>query len=118
MNADYGLSKVCFTIFHPRVSDLKVWLLSPAGTEVWLTNRNGNNGVNFETTCFSNSGFSGTLQQADAPFSGDFVPDGRLNFFNDGQNPNGIWYLIIRDLSKNFKGRVNDFSIIFSDSKT
>lgn len=37
----FGLAKVCINLTHERVSDLKVELLSPDGTKIWLTNRNG-----------------------------------------------------------------------------
>ena len=114
----FGLSKVCFTIIHPRVSDLKVELQSPDGTSVWLTNRNGGDDASdYYNTCFRNNGFSGYIHQARPPFvGGEFIPDGRLGFINNGQNPNGTWWLRVRDLRRGEVGRLNSFSLFFEKS--
>ncbi len=113
INNEFGISKVCLNITHGRTSDLKVSLLSPDGTIVWLTNRNGGNGKNYYQTCFSNTGFSGFIHQGKSPFIGEYVPDGRLTFFNNQQNPNGIWYLLVRDLRIGYGGDVEMVSLEF-----
>ena len=90
IDTSYGLVKVCLNIEHPRVSDLKIELLAPDGSLIWLTNRNGGEkGSNYLNTCFRSNGFNGYIHQANAPFIGEFVPDGRMLFINNGQNPNG-----------------------------
>src|ERR1035437_3734778 len=49
----FGLEAVILNIHHDRVSDLKITLQSPAGTSIWLTNRNGSdNGQNYINTRF------------------------------------------------------------------
>ncbi|WP_240699460.1 proprotein convertase P-domain-containing protein [Spirosoma sordidisoli] len=101
IDAEYGLMKVCFNIQHSRTSDLKIELVAPSGQSIWLSNRNGGDqGADFANTCFRSNGFSGYIHQASAPFAGEYSPDGRFRFLNDGQNPNGTWYLLITDLRK------------------
>lgn len=119
IDAAFGLSKVCFSIAHTRVSDLKVELLSPDGTSIWLTNRNGrDDGENYVNTCFKANGFSGYVHQAQAPFVGEYIPDGRISFINNNQNPNGTWYLLVQDLRKGASGNLNFVSIEFVKDPT
>lgn len=119
INANFGISKVCFHIVHARASDLKVELLSPDGTSIWMTNRNGrDSGKDYWNTCFRSNGFSGYIHQATAPFEGEFIPDGRFSFLNNGQNPNGIWKLLVTDLRNGQVGMLNYFSIEFSENPT
>ena len=118
MNADFGISEICLNVQHKRTSDLKISILSPNGTEIWLTNRNDGGGKNFEATCFSNDGFSGYIHKGKSPFSGQYIPDGRLSLLNDGQNPNGTWYLLVRDLKAGETGTVDYVRITFKDNPT
>ncbi len=120
VNAAFGLAKVCLSIVHPHVSELKIELVSPDGTSIWLSNRNGGDkGINYVNTCFRSNGFSGYIHQAKAPFEGgEYIPDGRMTFINNGQNPNGIWYMLIQDLQAGQAGQINDFSLTFSDDPT
>ena len=113
-NLSFGISKICINIYHPRVSDLKVELLSPDGTSIWLTNRNGgDDGRHYSTTCFRQNGFSGYIHQAHAPFTGEYTPDGRISFLNNNQNPNGTWYLLIQDLRTGESGALNTIELYF-----
>lgn len=117
IDTKYGISKVCFNITHTRASDLKVELLSPDGTRIWLTNRNGRDvGRDYINTCFRSNGFSGYIHQANAPFEGEFIPDGRFSFLNNGQNPNGVWQLLVTDLRTGEIGNLNYFSLEFSEN--
>jgi subtilisin-like proprotein convertase family protein len=117
INTKFGVSKVCFNISHTRASDLKIELISPNGTSIWLSNRNGRDtGRDYMNTCFRSNGFSGYIHQAVAPFEGEFIPDGRFSFLNNGQNPNGTWKLIISDLREGENGNLNYFSMEFSEN--
>jgi len=101
MDTSFGLENVCINIQHPRVSDLKITLESPDGTSIWLTNRNGRDtGKNYVNTCFRATGKNGYIHESLAPFTGEFIPDGRMEYFNNGQNPNGYWKLIVEDLKE------------------
>lgn len=117
INEKFGLAKICLNIVHPKISDLKIELLSPDGTSIWLSNRNGGDeGSGYYSTCFRSNGHSGYLHQANAPYTGEFIPDGRMLFLNNGQNPNGIWYLLIQDLRSGNRGSLGYVSLIFEDN--
>lgn len=116
-DSKFGLSKVCFNISHTRASDLKIELLSPSGISIWLSNRNGRDtGRDYMNTCFRSNGFSGYIHQANAPFEGEFIPDGRFSFLNNGENPNGTWKLLIADLREGVTGNLNYLNLEFSEN--
>jgi subtilisin-like proprotein convertase family protein len=111
---EYGLSKVCLRIGHTKSSDLKIELFSPDGNEIWLSNRNGgDNGQNYYFTCFSSNGFNGYIHEGTAPFYGEYIPDGRMEFINNGQNPNGEWKLLVRDLESTNTGYLESIELFF-----
>ena len=117
IDSKFGLAKICINISHRRASDLKVELLSPDGSSIWLTNRNGGDeGINYVSTCFRSNGFNGYIHQGEAPFTGEYIPDGRLEFLNNGQNPNGTWHLLIRDLRSNQTGQLHLASLDFEEN--
>jgi hypothetical protein len=119
INASFGISKICINITHTKVSDLKVELLSPDGTSIWLTNRNGgDNGQGYFNTCFRANGLSGYVNLAEFPFTGEYIPEGRMTFLNNGQNPNGTWYLLIQDLRSEHVGSLNSLTIGFEENPT
>jgi subtilisin-like proprotein convertase family protein len=116
-DSKFGISKVCFNISHTRASDLKIELLSPSGVSIWLSNRNGRDtGRDYMNTCFRSNGFSGYIHQANAPFEGEFIPDGRFSFLNNGENPNGTWKLLIADLREGVTGNLNYLNLEFSEN--
>lgn len=120
IDTKFGLAKVCISVVHPHVSELKIELLSPDGTSIWLTNRNGGDkGANYVNACFRSNGFSGYIHRAVPPFeSGEYIPDGRMEFVNNGQNPNGTWYVLIQDLQAGKTGQLNDVSLAFTNDPT
>lgn len=119
LSRTFGLSKICIDIVHHRTSDLKIELISPSGVSIWLTNRNGGeNGWNYTSTCFRSNGFSGYVHKGKNPFVGEYIPDGRIEFLNNGQNPNGKWTLLISDLRSGESGQLNYFSLEFSENPT
>ncbi|MBK8847607.1 MAG: CotH kinase family protein [Bacteroidetes bacterium] len=93
---NFGLEKVCFNILHTWDSDLDVTLVAPDGTTVLLTSGNGGDGDNFIATCFTNQATQ-SISQGSAPFTGNFLPNGKLGVVNNLQDPNGIWKLRIVD---------------------
>ncbi|MFN8348462.1 MAG: proprotein convertase P-domain-containing protein [Spirosomataceae bacterium] len=115
-DSNYGLEAVVITLHHDRVSDIKITLEAPDGTSVWLTNRNGKDtGKHYLNTRFSQFGKKGQISAATAPFTGDFVPDGRLEFINNGQNPNGLWKISVEDLKEGITGTLDRVQLIFSN---
>ncbi len=96
IDSTFGLEKVCINISHPADQELYIYLQSPSGNIVELTEGSSCNGVNYTNTCFdSQAGVSITL--GTAPFSGTFKPVGYLGRFNTGQAGNGTWNLIVHD---------------------
>lgn len=116
MDAKFGLEKVQLTINHPRISDIKVVLVSPYGLEVWLTNRHGKDGSNYTETIFCNSGFRGKISDGIPPFLGEYLPDGELSNYNDGNNPNGIWKVKVYDLKEEISGTFGSIVLYFGNS--
>ena len=113
---DFGLEKVCFEIDHPRISDLKIELLSPSGQSIWLSNRNGGDqGRNYQSTCLSQNGFKGYIFEGFAPYGGDYIPDGRMGILNNNSDPNGTWFLIISDLAEGETGILKSWKLTFGD---
>lgn len=97
INTSFGLTEVCINIQHPEVGELKVFLLSPAGDTVFLSENNGGLFANYDNTCFAMNGSNGYIYAGNAPFTGTFIPNYSINDFNNGQNPNGTWYLCVKD---------------------
>lgn len=98
INSAYGLSSVCFTITHEYDANLRIRLQSPDGTTVLLVDQKGANENNFLYTCLHMDASGGSVNNAPAPFTGNYLPQESLNNFNNQQNPNGTWYLILTDL--------------------
>lgn len=114
IDENFGLEKVCFHIKHKRPIDLKIELLSPDGTMVWLSNRNGEgNNYGYLHTCFTEKGFNGEVYNPERFFEGEYTSEGRMDFFNNGQNPNGIWLLIISDLKEGVVGKLENVELTF-----
>ena len=117
IDGQFGLSKICFDIVHKRVSELKIELHAPDGSSIWVSNRNGGDkGQDYSRTCFRSNGFSGYIHEAQAPFFGEYRPMGRIDFLNNGQNPNGIWFLTIQDLEKENAGKINFLTLTFENN--
>jgi subtilisin family serine protease len=100
---------VSLTLTHTYTSDLRIWLISPAGTMVQLFNRRGGSGDNLTGTTFNDE--AGTAISAGrAPFSGSFRPEQLLSLF-DGQNPVGTWTVRVQDVARADVGRISAVSI-------
>ncbi|HRI22369.1 MAG TPA: lysyl oxidase family protein [Panacibacter sp.] len=112
----FGIEKIQLTLHHNRVSDLKIQLQSPDGNTVWVTNRNGGlSGKNYIKSTFQQYGKNGLVNKAQAPFTGNYTPDGEMSGFNNGSNPNGQWKLLIEDLKEGEAGLLDSISIVFGN---
>ncbi len=109
----FGLSKVCVNLVHTYDSDIKIILKSPDGDTIILSGNHGSGGDNYSNTCFHEDALIPVASGA-PPFAGDFIPDYSLNTLNNSQNPNGIWYLSVKDEVPNDSGHVIGFSLTFS----
>ncbi|MDK2971529.1 MAG: large repetitive protein [Candidatus Sumerlaeota bacterium] len=107
-------------IDHPYVSDLRLVLVSPAGTEVVLADRVPANETdrNFASTIFDDAA-AVSIQKArgQAPFAGRFRPADELALFN-GEVATGTWKLKVFDLEAGDTGGVNRWSLHFKMSGT
>lgn len=112
-NSTIGVASVCIDITHTWVGDLEIYLTAPDGTSVPLSYQNGGSGDNYTSTCFVGTS-TNPLEDALAPFSGNFLPDGWLGSVNNGQVADGTWNLCIKDVSTGETGMLNSWSINFS----
>ncbi len=115
MDSTFGLEKIVLTLKHNYISDIKVDLISPDGTDTWITNRNGRDGQDYLDATFSVNGYDGLITENKAPFTGEYIPDGLLQNFNNGQNPNGVWKILIHDLNTGVEGTFEKISFVFSN---
>jgi subtilisin-like proprotein convertase family protein len=112
----YGFLELKLSIAHNNVSDLEIHLVSPDGTDVLICNGVGGSGNNFTNTTFRQT-FTTPIANGIAPFNGNYLPQGNLQQFNNGQNGNGTWNLRIRDkLTSAFSGSVSAWQITFNDT--
>lgn len=96
IDTNFGLEGMCLLLNHTWDDDLEVKLKSPDGTTILLFSHVGGDGDNFNATCL-NSVAPTAIAQGSAPFNGGYKPMGDLGLFNNGQNPNGNWQLIVHD---------------------
>ena len=109
----FGLELVCVNIEHTYNEDLQVLIQSPDGKTIQLFGGIGGGEDNFTNTCVSGVGVP--FSTGSAPYSGTFLSFGILGKINNGQNPNGIWTLIVYDTyAFADEGFLIDWSIGFS----
>lgn len=116
IQASFGLKRVCLDITHPVNQQLFIYLLSPGGIRVQLSDGNSVKDSNYTSTCFDDQGVP-PISSGTAPYTGTFKPIGYLGRFNNGQNPNGTWQLIVKDyLAFADSGALNYASIEFANN--
>ncbi len=122
-----GIS-VKINITHTAVGDLAIYLQSPSGEILGLSNRTGNNsntGDNFTNTIFSDAG-STIIPTSGAPYSSTYKPwnvvftscvtSTKTSFTSLGNgsfNPNGNWKLFVYDRANSNTGSITNWSITF-----
>lgn len=112
LGANFGVASVGINITHPFVGDLRVQLQAPDGRVVDLSNNNGGNGRNYTNTFFTATA-NNYVANGNAPFAGNFRPEGILGSVNNGQSGNGTWQLLVRDTQAGDVGRVGSWGLIF-----
>ena len=96
LDSVHGLLQLNLSINHPAVEELTIFLRSPGGIIVEMSLGSSCHGANYIGTTFdSQAATSVTLDSA--PYSGTFKPIGYMGRFNNGQNGNGTWELIVHD---------------------
>jgi len=114
INATFGLEQVCFNMTHTYDSDMELKLKSPDGHEAMLFSGIGGGNDNFTNTCLAGVGAS--ISAASAPFSGTFQGMSVLGNLNNGQNPNGTWQLVCRDMAPVDIGFLTNWGLTFSST--
>ncbi|MEL6942413.1 MAG: proprotein convertase P-domain-containing protein, partial [Bacteroidota bacterium] len=94
------------------VSDLELSLVAPDGALLLLSANNGGAGSNYTNTCFTPTA-TVPIQSGDAPFTGEFSPEGNWNNLI-GQSMNGTWILQVSDGNGPQLGIFNSWSITFN----
>jgi subtilisin-like proprotein convertase family protein len=115
INGSHGLLSVCLDITHSYNSDLDVKLIAPDGTTVLLFSGIGGGDDNFTGTCLNDSAAIG-ISNANAPFTGTFIPMDILGNVNNGQNGNGNWTLKITDTYPVDAGTLLNWSLEFGNN--
>jgi valyl-tRNA synthetase len=108
----FGLAAVQLDIDHSWTSDLDIYLIAPDGFRFKLSLANGGSGQNYKNTVFSATALT-KIEDADAPFTGTFVPQDNLNFLNKTKNTNGLWQLAVTDTYLGNTGFLNNWSLQF-----
>ncbi len=96
VDTTFGIEQICFSMTHTWDDDMEIKLKSPDGTIVSLFSHVGGDGDDFTNTCL-NMTAPVTLSSGAAPFTGTYKAQGDMGGFNNGQNPNGVWQLILHD---------------------
>lgn len=116
INTSFGLESICLNATHTWIADLRIVLRAPDGTEVLIVDNIGGDLDSFVNTCL-NANASQSIYNAPYPFTGTFKPIGQMGNFNNGQNPNGIWTLIVNDTYPFADdGNIVDWSMSFGNN--
>lgn len=109
------IRSVCLDIETDWTGDLDIQLQAPDGQRLLLSSGNGGDGNNFTNTCFSPTA-TVPVASGNAPFSGNFQPDGDWSALQNTPIA-GTWTLLVSDaLGIEEMGRINHWSIEFEST--
>ena len=111
----FGLETICINLTHTYLADLTIEIVAPDGTVKQLAAGIGGGDDNLVNTCF-NAFATSSIASGTAPFTGTFLPMGQMGAVNNGQNPNGVWYLRVTDSYGQDEGNVQNWSITFGSN--
>ena len=106
---------VTLDITHTYDADLVVSLISPLGTRVNLFTSVGSDGDNFQNTTLDDEAAT-SITSGVAPFTGSFRPQELLSAL-DGEDPNGLWQLEVKDVAGGDIGTLNSWSLTITSSE-
>lgn len=111
----FGIEQVCVNIVHTWGADLSLTLIAPDGNSTTLFSGIGGDTDGFQDACL-NGNATTSIYQGSYPYTGTFRPLGDMGTLNNGQNPNGIWKLLILDTYPFADaGDLNSWSITFGN---
>src|SRR5262249_24757800 len=96
---------------HPVLSELRLHLQAPDGTDVLLFNHAGGSTANLSGTTFDDEA-SASLAQGQGPYVGSFRPAAPLSIL-DGKSVAGTWKLWVEDDGTN-SGTLDSWSLVVS----
>ncbi len=105
------IDHVTINLTHTYDGDLQIYLVY-YDTRIFLSNRNGGSGQDYNNTTFTMSA-STPISSGTADFNGSYIPDEALPVFNDANNPNGKWVLNVCDAASNDVGTIDSWEIVF-----
>jgi subtilisin-like proprotein convertase family protein len=111
----FGLETVCINLTHTYLADLTIELVAPDGTVKLLAGGIGGGDDDLVNTCF-NTFAAANIATGAAPYTGTYTPMGQMGAVNNGQNPNGTWYLRVTDGYGADEGAVQDWSLTFGSN--
>lgn len=114
INTSFGLQTVCLNMTHTYCSDMEVSLKAPDGTTVVLFSGVGGGADDFLNTCLEGTGTP--IASGNAPFTGTWQAMSVMGDVNNGQNPNGTWQLLCRDMAAVDIGYLTMWSLTFSNN--
>jgi serine protease len=114
----FAITNVTVTLNLTQTHDgnLFIYLQSPTGVKVYLTNDVGGTGNNFTNTVFSDSGVT-SITNGQAPFTGTFQPETPLAALV-GLQAQGTWKLVIEDTIPGYSGKLLNWTLTFNTNGT
>jgi subtilisin family serine protease/subtilisin-like proprotein convertase family protein len=102
--------RVKLNISFPQDGALSIWLVSPAGTIVRLSDQHGDDNADFQDTLFDDNATT-AIGNGAPPFAGSFQPDDALATLA-GQSARGTWTLYVQNVSGTSRsGTLNSWSL-------
>ena len=111
----FGVETICLNLTHTYLADLTIQIVAPDGTVKNLASGIGGGDDDMTNTCF-NVNAATSISAGTAPFTGTFIPMGQMGAVNNGQNPNGTWYLRISDNYGADEGELIDWTLTFGSA--
>jgi subtilisin-like proprotein convertase family protein len=111
----FGVETICLNLTHTYLADLTIQIVAPDGTVKNLASGIGGGDNDMTNTCF-NVNAATSISAGTAPFTGTFIPMGQMGAVNNGQNPNGTWYLRISDNYGADEGELIDWTLTFGSA--
>lgn len=104
--------QVSVSLAHPATQTLALLLVAPSGYQTFLMSKPQVPGENLLATTFNDEA-SCSVQNAEPPFTGQFVPVTPLRSF-DGEALAGKWQLRVIDIASGGEGTLNAWSLGFN----
>lgn len=106
------------SLAHTWLSDIDMFLISPAGDTLELSTDNGGAGDNMVDVVFTDTATTNIISQTAGILPGYYFPEDSAGFASlyNGQDPNGAWTLWIQDDLGGDDGELVSWSMTFQDN--